>query len=120
MNPVCRSAPGREKTQRFDQNCDRGQGRSYSWPANLRERRILSKLDVRWFQILVLASFLIFGALARDFALTWPQVVLTFAAALATQAAWLWGLKLPNRANWGGYLSAIVSSFGISILVRAD
>ncbi len=77
-------------------------------------------IDARWFQILFLASFLIFGALARDFALTWPQVVLTFAAALATQAAWLWGLTLPNRASWGGYLSAIVSSFGISILVRAD
>ena len=77
-------------------------------------------IDARWFQILFLASFLIFGALARDFALTWPQVALTFAAALATQAAWQWGLKLPNRAGWGGYLSAIVSSFGISILVRAD
>ncbi len=78
------------------------------------------EIDARWFQILFLASFLVFGALARDFALTWPQVVLTFAAALATQAAWLWCLKLPNRASWGGYLSAMVSSFGISILVRAD
>lgn len=80
----------------------------------------VKKLDARWFQILFLSSFLIFGALARDFALTWPQVALTFAAALATQAAWQWGLKLPNRATWGGYLSAIVSSFGIAILVRAD
>ena len=80
----------------------------------------LKKLDARWFQILFLASFLIFGALARDFALTWQQVALTFTSALATQAAWQWGLQLPNRAQWGGYLSAIVSSFGISILVRAD
>ena len=83
-------------------------------------RQTLAKLDARWFQILFLASFLGFGALARDFALTWQQVALTFAAALATQAAWQWGLRLPNRAGWSGYLSAIVSSFGISILVRAD
>ena len=80
----------------------------------------LQKLDARWFQILFLSSFLIFGALARDFALTWQQVALTFGSALVTQAAWQWGLKLPNRATWSGYLSAIVSSFGISILVRAD
>jgi len=82
--------------------------------------RPLLKLDARWFQILFLASFLALGALARDFALTWQQVALTFAAAITTQAAWQWGLKLPSRAGWGGYLSAIVSSFGISILVRAD
>jgi enediyne biosynthesis protein E5 len=80
----------------------------------------LKQIDARWFQILFLASFLVFGALARDFALTVPQVLLTFAAALATQAMWQHGLKLPTRASWGGYLSAIVSSFGISILVRAD
>jgi enediyne biosynthesis protein E5 len=83
-------------------------------------RRVLGGLDARWFQIVFLASLLVFGALARDFALTGAQVVLTFAAALATQALWQWGLNLPQRAEWGGYLSAIVSSFGISILVRAD
>ena len=81
---------------------------------------LLAKLDARWFQIAFLSSFLLLGALARDFALTWPQVALTFTFALATQAAWQWGLKLPNRNGWGGYLSAIVSAFGISILVRAD
>ena len=81
---------------------------------------LLAKLDARWFQIAFLSSFLLLGALARDFALTWPQVVLTFTSALATQAAWLWGLKLPNRKGLSGYLSAIVSAFGISILVRAD
>ena len=83
-------------------------------------RDTFSRLDARWFQIAFLASFLVLGALARDFALTWQQVALTFASALATQAAWQWGLKLPNRKGWGGYLSAIVSAFGISILVRAD
>jgi hypothetical protein len=77
-------------------------------------------LDARWFQILFLASFLALGALARDFALTLPQVLLTFSSALLTQAAWQWGLNLPGKRNWGGYLSAIISSFGICILVRAD
>ena len=80
----------------------------------------LARVDARWFQILFLASFLGLGALARDFALTGQQVALTFAAAIATQAVWQWGLGLPNRKGWSGYLSAIVSSFGISILVRAD
>ena len=83
-------------------------------------QRLASRLDARWFQIVFLASFLAIGALARDFALTPKQVVLTFATALLTQAAWQWGLRLPARTQWGGYLSALVSSFGISILVRAD
>jgi enediyne biosynthesis protein E5 len=80
----------------------------------------IHKIDARWFQILFLASFLALGAFARDFALTAPQVALTFAAALATQAVAQWGLDLPGKARWGGYLSALVSSLGISILVRAD
>jgi enediyne biosynthesis protein E5 len=91
---------------------------AYHWP-NLSIPR-LPQIDARWFQILFLASFLLFGALARDFALSAAQVALTFAAALGTQAAWQWGLKLPYRAGWAAYLSPIVSSFGISILVRAD
>ena len=78
------------------------------------------QLDARWFQIAFLASFLAIGALARDFALTLVQVLLTFASALLTQAAWQWALNLPGKRRWGGYLSAVISSFGISILVRAD
>ena len=77
-------------------------------------------LDARWFQILFLASFLTLGALARDFALTPLQVLLTFGSALLTQAAWQWALDLPGKNKWGGYLSAIISSFGICILVRAE
>ena len=77
-------------------------------------------LDARWFQILFLASFLALGALARDFALTPLQVLLTFASALLTQAGWQWGLDLPGKKKWGGYLSAIISSFGICILVRSE
>lgn len=77
-------------------------------------------LDARWFQILFLASFLTLGALARDFALTPIHVMFTFASALLTQAAWQWALDLPDKKKWGGYLSAIISSFGICILVRAE
>ena len=78
------------------------------------------RLDARWFQLLFLASFLALGALARDFALTPAQVLLSFASALLTQAAWQWALDLPGKKSWGGYLSALVSTLGISILVRAD
>ncbi|MES2948109.1 MAG: RnfABCDGE type electron transport complex subunit D [Pseudomonadota bacterium] len=86
----------------------------------IRLLRGLRHLDARWFQILFLASFLTLGALARDFALTGAQVMLTFGSALLTQAAWQWSLDLPGKRNWGGYLSALISSFGICILVRAE
>ncbi|MDB5868021.1 MAG: hypothetical protein JWP96_353 [Polaromonas sp.] len=78
------------------------------------------RLDARWFQLLFLVSFLALGALARDFALTPAQVLLTFASALLSQAAWQWGLSLPGKKAWTGYLSALVSSLGICILVRAE
>jgi len=77
-------------------------------------------LDARWFQIVFLASFLLFGALARDFALSGIQVVTCFAAGLTTQVLWQWGLRLPQRQSWRGYLSAIISCFGICILVRSE
>ena len=83
-------------------------------------RKAWQRCDARWFQLLFLGSFLGLGALARDFALTPWQVVLTLCSALVTQAAWQWGLRLPNRGQWGGYLSALVSSLGISILVRSE
>ena len=80
----------------------------------------MNRIDARWFQIIFLSSFLCLGALARDFALTPVQVLFTFGSALLTQAAWQWGLNLPSKKGWGGYLSAIISSFGICILVRAE
>lgn len=80
----------------------------------------LCRLDARWFQIVFLASFLLFGALARDFALNGIQVAACFSAGLATQALWQWGLRLPQRQSWRGYLSAIITCFGICILVRSD
>lgn len=83
-------------------------------------RAFLARLDARWFQIAFLANFLLLGAFARDFALSWIQAVTCFAAGLATQALWQWALRLPQRRSWGGYLSAIISCFGICILVRSE
>ena len=80
----------------------------------------LKWIDARYFQIVFLVSLLLFGALARDFALSASQVLLTFIGAVATQAFWQFALKLPNRKNAQGYLSALVTTCGISILVRAD
>jgi Na+-transporting NADH:ubiquinone oxidoreductase subunit NqrB len=76
----------------------------------------LRSLDARYLQIGFLGSFLLFGALLRDFALRPEQVALTFAAALTTQ--WLGArlLDLPGHS----LLSAAVTSLGLSILVRAD
>jgi hypothetical protein len=77
-------------------------------------------LDARWFQILFLGSFLLLGALARDFQLNLEQIGACFASGLITQALWQWGLKLPGRKSAGAYLSAVISCFGICILVRAQ
>jgi Na+-transporting NADH:ubiquinone oxidoreductase subunit NqrB len=72
--------------------------------------------DARVFQILFLGSLLSLGALARDFTLRPEQMALTFLSALATQAAFMQALGLRHR----GVLSAIVTAFGLSILLRAD
>jgi Na+-transporting NADH:ubiquinone oxidoreductase subunit NqrB len=77
---------------------------------------VFRRLDARVCQILFLGTLLLFGALARDFALQWEQVALTFAAGLAAQAFWIKALGLRNV----GYLSALVTCLGTSILVRAD
>lgn len=82
--------------------------------------KFLKYLDARYFQIVFLVSLLLFGALARDFSLTTWQVLLTFCSAVGSQAAWQFVLKLPNRHNISGYLSALVSTCGIAILVRSD
>jgi enediyne biosynthesis protein E5 len=73
-------------------------------------------MDARVFQIVFLGCFLSIGVLIRDFSVHWEQVALVFLSALVTQRWWLKRLNL----NHVGYLSAIVTSFGISILVRAD
>ncbi len=72
--------------------------------------------DARLYQILFLAVLLGSGVVARDFALRWEQAALTFAAGMTTQLLWARVLNLPKR-NW---LSAIITCFGVSILLRAD
>ena len=90
-------------------------GASGRSPPELR-RLFREKVDARWLQILSIGSLLLFGALARDFALRWEQVALTFAAGLATQAAWSNAKGLPMHSM----LSGAVTCIGLSILVRAD
>lgn len=83
------------------------------WAA-LRAR--FSRLDARLFQIAFLASLLTIGVLLRDFSLMPGQMALTFAAGLATQWFWVRRLQLKNV----GLLSAAITCFGLSILLRAD
>ena len=83
-------------------------------------RQWLAILDARYFQLAFLISLLLFGALARDFSLTGWQVFLTLIGSVGMQAFWQFWLKLPNRKKLQGYLSALVTTCSISILVRAD
>ena len=76
----------------------------------------LKNADARLFQIVFLAGLLTLGVLARDFSLHWEQMALTFAAGIATQLFWVQRLKLPHV----GVLSALITCFGLSILLRAD
>ena len=72
--------------------------------------------DARVFQIFFLALLLTAGVLLRDFSLYPMQMVLAFAAGLATQAFWLRRLGLGQR----GFLSAVVTCCGLSLLLRSD
>ncbi len=72
--------------------------------------------DARLFQIAFLASLLTTGVLIRDFALLPQQMAAAFAAGLATQALWIRALKIEHR----GVLSALITCFGLSLLLRAD
>jgi Na+-transporting NADH:ubiquinone oxidoreductase subunit NqrB len=72
--------------------------------------------DARVFQILFLAALLTTGVLLRDFSVRPLQIALAFAAGLATQAFWLRRLGLERR----GFLSAIVTCCGLSLLLRSD
>jgi Na+-transporting NADH:ubiquinone oxidoreductase subunit NqrB len=70
--------------------------------------------DARWFQIIFLASFLTLGLAARDFPL-W-HAPLVFAACLGTQLACERALRLKPA----GLLSPLITSFGLTLLLRAD
>jgi Na+-transporting NADH:ubiquinone oxidoreductase subunit NqrB len=72
--------------------------------------------DARLFQISFLATLLSVGVLLRDFSLQPLQMAFAFAAGLATQAFWLKRLGLQQK----GFLSAIVTCCGLSLLLRSD
>jgi len=72
--------------------------------------------DARMFQIAFLATLLSIGVLLRDFSLLPAQTALTFVAGFATQSLWIRALGIRHR----GALSALITCFGLSILLRAD
>ena len=73
-------------------------------------------VDARIFQIGFQAVLLTLGVLLRDFSLLPAQMALALLAASASQAFWLRLFKLPNV----GYLSPLITGFGLSLLLRAD
>jgi Na+-transporting NADH:ubiquinone oxidoreductase subunit NqrB len=72
--------------------------------------------DARIYQILFLGSLLSLGVFFREFSLRPEQMALTFSAGLATQALFLHIYKVKQ----GSYLSALVTCFGLSLLLRSD
>ena len=72
--------------------------------------------DARLYQIAFQAVLLTVGVLVRDFALDPRQMLLTFAAGLVTQWLWLKALDLEHK----GALSALITCFGLSLLLRSD
>lgn len=89
-----------------------------AWLASARHARWPARLprDARAFQILFLAALLTIGVLIRDFTVQPLQIALAFAAGIVTQAFWLKRLGLEGR----GFLSAIVTCCGLSLLLRSD
>ena len=73
-------------------------------------------LDARIFQVGFQALLLAAGVLLRDFSLLPAQMALAVGAAAATQAFWLHRLRLAGI----GYLSPLITGFGLSLLLRAD
>lgn len=72
--------------------------------------------DARLYQIAFQAILLSVGVLARDFTLRWEQMAFAFLAGLATQLFWTRRLGLRRV----GVLSAVITCFGLSLLLRAD
>lgn len=72
--------------------------------------------DPRVFQIAFCSSFLALGLFGLEFRLEPAQAFLCMSSALLTQAFFLKALKLSEP----GYLSAVVTGLGLSLLVRTD
>lgn len=78
--------------------------------------RGVSYLDARYFQIAFQAALLTAGVLLRDFSLLPLQMALALLSAVLAQAFWLRFFRLRNV----GYLSPLITGFGLSLLLRAD
>jgi Na+-transporting NADH:ubiquinone oxidoreductase subunit NqrB len=73
-------------------------------------------VDARLFQIGFQAVLLTAGVLLRDFSLLPVQMALALLIATATQAFWLRVFELQGV----GYLSPLITGFGLALLLRAD
>lgn len=72
--------------------------------------------DARIYQIAFQATLLTLGVIVRDFSLRPEQMLLCFAAGIATQAFWVSHLRL-ERVGW---LSPVITCLGLSLLLRSD
>jgi Na+-transporting NADH:ubiquinone oxidoreductase subunit NqrB len=78
--------------------------------------RLRLQRDARLWQIAFQAVLLTLGVVGRDFSLRPEQMLLCFAAGLATQVLWVRLLDLHGT----GVLSAVITCLGLSLLLRAD
>ncbi len=76
----------------------------------------MKPIDARLFQLSFQATLLTLGVLLRDFSLLPAQMALALISATATQGFWLKVFKLKTV----GYLSPLITGFGLSLLLRAD
>ena len=72
--------------------------------------------DIRLGMLVIMLSLLLTGVWIKDFSIHSAQILLTFAAGLATQALWCRQARIPLSS----LLSAAVTCTGLALLLRAD
>src|ERR1700745_1937324 len=97
-------------------NGGRGSGDEVIQSSRTEPTSMTLRHDPRLYQIAFLATLLTLGVWLRDFSLRPEQWLLTFASGLATQIVCVRLLGLKRV----GMLSAVITCFGLSILLRAD
>ena len=80
------------------------------------EKNILNRLDARGYQILALGLFLGLGIGTRDWTIKPELIAVIFITCLSTQAILATWHQTPNL----GFPSAIITSLGLSLLLRSD
>jgi Na+-transporting NADH:ubiquinone oxidoreductase subunit NqrB len=75
--------------------------------------------DPRDYQIVFLATFLGLGILTRDWSIK-PALILSLILSCCTTQLVLSRLTNPNANHWLSLKSAVISSLGLSLLLRAD